>query len=117
MIRALLAAADALVIAVAPGSAGAGPTASAARLCSVGDSQSYGTTYVIWIRARHVGCRRARKVVRGFHKCRKGPRGHCAHFHGWSCSEKRTYGRGSFDSTARCHRGGKVVKHKYTQWT
>jgi hypothetical protein len=117
MIRSLLAATAAFALLVAPGSAGAGPVASAAKLCSVGDSQSYGTTYVIWIRARHASCRRARKVVRGFHKCRRGPKGHCRHFNGWTCSENRTFGRGSFDSTARCHRGGRVVKHKYTQWS
>ena len=102
--------------ALAPASNGE-PAASAARTCSVGDSQSYGTTYVLWIRARHIGCRRARKNVRAFHKCRKGPKGHCKHFNGWTCHERRTYGRGSFDSKVRCKKGAKVVRHQYTQWT
>jgi hypothetical protein len=115
---AVLLAAAALVTAAAPAAAPAGePAASAARICSVGDSRGYGTTYVRWIRARNVGCRRARRVVRGFHRCRKGARGRCPSFNGWRCRENRNYGRGSFDSTARCTRGAKVVRHGYTQWT
>jgi hypothetical protein len=113
----VLAAAAALLVAAAPASSSDAPTASASRICSVGDSRGYGTTYVRWIRARNVGCRRARKVVRGFHRCRKGATGRCGGFNGWNCSENRNYGRGSFDSTARCTRGGKVVRHGYTQWT
>lgn len=118
---AVLVAAAALLVTAAPAAAPAsssdGPTASAARICSVGDSRSYGTTYVRWIRARNASCTRARRVVRGFHRCRKGARGRCSGFNGWRCSESRNYGRGSFDSTARCARGGKVVRHGYTQWT
>ena len=109
-----------LLVAAAPAAApaaGDGPTATAAKSCSVGDSQSYGTTYVLWIRARHASCRRARKVVRGFHKCRRGATGRCGSFNGWHCSEDRQYGRGSFYSTVRCKRGGKIVRHKYNQWT
>jgi len=117
----VLLAAAALLIAVAPSGAPAsssdGPTATASRSCSVGDSRSYGTTYVLWIRARHASCRRARKVVRGFHKCRRGATGRCGSFNGWHCSEDRQYGRGSFYSTVRCKRGGKIVRHKYNQWT
>jgi hypothetical protein len=109
--------AAALLISAAPASANDDPTATAARRCSVGASGSYGTTYVLWIRARHASCRRARKVVRGFHKCRRGATGRCPSFNGWHCSENRDYGRGSFYSTVRCKRGGKVVRHKYNQWT
>ena len=116
---AVLLASAALLIVAAPAASPAsnGPSASAARTCSVGDSQSYGTTYVIWIKARNVGCRRARKLVRQFHACRPGPKGHCRHVKGYKCSENRTYGRGSFDSVVRCKNGGKVVRHQYTQWT
>src|SRR5215212_5632848 len=114
---AVLLAAAALLTAVAPSGASAsssdGPTATASRSCSVGDSRSYGTTYVLWIRARHASCRRARKVVRGFHKCRRGATGRCPSFNGWHCSENRDVGRGSYYSTVRCKRGGKVVRHKY----
>lgn len=112
----LMLAALALLAAAAP-AAGDGPTATAAKRCAVGDSRSYGTTYVRWIRAKRVGCRRARKVVRAFHKCRPGAKGRCKRVKRFRCRENRTVGRGSFDSNVRCKRGRKVVKHGYTQWT
>ena len=114
-------AAMALLVAVAPAGAPAasddGPTATASRACGVIDSRSYGTTYVLWIRARNVGCRRARRLVREFHKCRPGKTGRCPRVSGYRCSENRDFGRGSFYSTVKCKRGGKVVRHRYNQWT
>jgi hypothetical protein len=117
---AVLLALAALLVTAAPAAAPAadeGPTATAARSCSVGDSQSYGTTYVLWIRARNVSCRKARERVRAFHNCRQGARGYCPNLGAWNCHEDRTQGVGSFDSTVRCRKGGKRVKHRYTQWT
>ena len=117
---AVLATAAAFLVAATPASApaaGDGPTATAARACSVGDSQSYGTTYVLWIRARHIGCRGARRLVRRFHECRQGPRGHCPSPGDWSCTENRDSGVGSFYSTVRCAKGAKRVRHRYNQWT
>lgn len=116
-----LAAAAALLTLAAPTAAPArspdGPAAAASKTCKVGNSRGYGTTYVRWIRATHTSCKRAKRVIRAFHACRKGARGKCGHVGGWSCSENRNFGRGSFDSTATCRNGGKVVKHGYTQWT
>jgi len=109
-----------LLVAAAPASApaaGDSPTATAAKSCSVGDSQSYGTTYVLWIRARHVSCRKARERVRAFHACRQGKRGHCPNLGAWNCHENRDGGVGSFYSTVRCRHNNKVVKHRYNQWT
>ena len=117
---AVLLAAAALTLVAAPAGAPAasdGPTATVSRTCSVGDSRSYGTTYVLKITARNVGCRRARRLVRAFHKCRPGARGRCRRVDGYRCRENRDYGRGSFYSNVRCKRGGKVVKHRYNQWT
>ncbi len=117
---AVLAAAAALLISAAPASApaaGDGPTATASKSCSVGDSQSYGTTYVLWIRARNISCRRARKQVRQFHRCRQGARGRCPSPGRWSCRENRDSGVGSFYSTVRCKKGAKRVRHRYNQWT
>lgn len=117
---AVLVAVAALLVTAAPVAAPAadqGPTATAAKSCSVGDSQSYGTTYVLWIRARHVSCRKAKERVRAFHRCRQGAKGYCPNLGAWNCHENRTYGRGSFDSTVRCKHNRKVVRHGYTQWT
>ena len=83
----------------------------------VGDSQSYGTTYVLWIRARHMSCRKARKKVRAFHACRQGARGRCPNLGRYNCHENREFGQGSFYSTTKCKRGRRVVKHRYNQWT
>jgi hypothetical protein len=118
---AVLLAAAALLTAIAPApvpaSTGDGPTATAARKCSAGDFRSYGTTYVYSpITARNVSCRRARRLVRAFHKCRPGPKGRCPSVDGYSCSENRfNKSRFQYDSIATCRRGGKLVKHKYTQ--
>ena len=106
--------AAAALLAPRPASApatGDGPTATASKACSVEDSRSYGTTYVLSIRARNVGCRKARKQVRAFHACRDGARGRCPNLGRWNCSENRNFGRGSFYSNVKCKRGGKRVKH------
>ena len=120
----VLAVAAALLVAVAPAGAPAadeGPTATAARSCSVGDPQGYNTTYVNWIRARNIRCGKARDLVRRFHECRKagpkGARGRCPSPGRWRCRENREAGVGSYDSTVRCRKGAKRVKHGYTQWT
>ena len=116
----VLAAVAGLLVAATPASApaaGDGPTATAAKSCSVGDSQSYGTTYVLWIRARHVSCNKARERVRAFHACRQGKKGYCPDLGAWNCHENRTKGVGSYDSTVKCKHNRKVVKHQYTQWT
>ena len=46
-----------------------------------------------------------------------GKRGRCPRVSGWSCSESRfNKSRQSYDARVRCARGGKVVKHTYTQF-
>ena len=117
---AVLAAAAAVLVAAVPGSAPAtsdGPTATAAKSCSVNDSRSYGTTYVLSISARHMSCRKARKKVRAFHACRQGARGRCPNLGRYNCHENREFGQGSFYSNVKCKRGRRVVKHRYNQWT
>ena len=106
-----------LVALAAPSGAAAAPTAEASRTCDVGRSTGYGTTYVLSITTRYVRCARAKDLVRAFHSCRQGPRGYCRHFSGWTCSEYRFNKSSlSFDSRVRCQRGGKVVRHRYTQF-
>ena len=112
----VLLAAAALLTAAAP-AASAEPIATAAKRCAVKDSRSYGTTYVLSIRARNVSCRKARERVRAFHECRQGKRGYCPNLGAWNCTEDRESGAGSYTSKVRCKKGAKVVKHTYTQWT
>jgi predicted nucleic acid binding AN1-type Zn finger protein len=71
------------------------------------------------IKAKHVSCGKAKKLVKAFHTCRHkhGKAGHCAHVKGYHCTEKRLKGVNQYDSTATCKKGSKKVVHKYTQNT
>jgi hypothetical protein len=104
------------VAALAP-SASAGPVAHASKTCSVGDSRSYGTTYVTSISVSNTSCRNGKRLIRAYHACRPGKSGKCPSVKGYSCSEKRTVGRTQYDSRVTCRNGDKTVKHGYTQYT
>jgi hypothetical protein len=114
---ALLAAAGAL-LALAPAAA-ADTTATAAKSCRVGDSRSYGTTYVLSIAVRNTSCRAGRKVIRAFHACRPGRAGRCSdRVLGYSCSESRYDKiRTQYSGRVSCTKGAKKVVHRYTQFT
>jgi hypothetical protein len=106
-----------LLLAAATASAGA-PKATASKSCSVGNSRSYGTSYVLSIGVSHTTCSAGRKVIRAFHACRPGKAGHCnRRVLGYACTEKRTVGRASYDSRVTCRNGSRVVKHTYSQFT
>jgi len=97
------------------------PHAQAAKRCGIsGQQRSFGPTYVLSLSARNVSCRRAKRVVRAYHECRfrnGGRRGRCRRVSGYRCSESRRGIRSQFDARATCRRGGKSVKHAYTQNT
>lgn len=93
------------------------PPAASAKGCSIGNERSYGTTYVTKISVSGTSCRSGRTVVRAFHACRPGAKGKCGRTKGYSCSERRyNKGRTSFDSNVTCRKGGRTVKHTYTQF-
>jgi uncharacterized membrane protein len=102
--------------ALAP-TAAADPVATASKTCGIGDSRSYGTSYVTSIKATGTSCRNARKLIRAFHACRPGKSGKCPSVKGYSCSERRTRGATQYDSNVTCRKGSKTVKHTYTQYT
>jgi|SRR5215203_5611270 len=104
------------VVALAP-TASAGPVAQASKTCSVGDSRSYGTTYVISISVSNTSCRNGKRLIRAYHACRPGKSGKCPSVKGYSCSEKRRVGRTQYDSRVTCRKGDRTVKHTYTQYT
>ena len=112
---ALLAVAAALA---SPASA-ASPQATASKTCRVGDTRSYGTSYVLSISVRNTTCRAGRKVIRAFHQCRPGRAGRCNHtVLGYSCSEYR-YDKiaTQYSSKVKCTKGDRVVRHTYQQFT
>jgi hypothetical protein len=105
------------LLALSP-AASAAPTATASKACKVGDSRSYGTTYVLSISVRGTSCRAGRRVIRAFHACRPGKSGRCARVSGYRCSESRFDKiKTQYSSRVTCRNGGKVVKHTYTQFT
>jgi len=95
------------------------PEATASKSCSVGDSRSYGTTYVISISVSNTSCRSGRRVIRAFHACRPGKQGSCeSAVLGYTCRENRfNRGKTQYDSRVTCTKGSRVVKHTYTQYT
>jgi hypothetical protein len=113
----VLAVLAATLAALTPGAA-AGPVASAAaKKCGVGDSRSYGTTYVLTIHVSGTSCRNGRKLIRAYHACRPGKAGKCPSVKGYSCSERRyNKSKTSYDSDVTCRKSGKTVKHTYTQF-
>ena len=104
------------LLSLAPG-ASAAPAAVASKACRVGDSRSYGTTYVLSISVRGTSCRAGRRLIRAFHACRPGKSGHCGHVNGYSCSESRFDKiKTQYSSRVTCRNGDRVVKHTYTQF-
>ena len=104
----------------------AGPTAHAAKACSLSSAEqggakasTLGPTYVLELSAKHVSCGKAKRVVKAFHACRykKGKTGHCARTKGYACSEHRTSSPTQYDASVTCTKGSKSVKHTYTQNT
>jgi hypothetical protein len=114
----LLALLAACAAALTPTAAASGPDATAAKGCSVGDSRSYGTTYVLKISVSGTSCRSGKSLIRAFHGCRPGKSGRCSRVRRYSCSESR-FDRIStqYSSRVTCRRGDRVVKHTYQQFT
>jgi hypothetical protein len=105
------------VTALASNASAAAPVATASKTCGVGDERSYGTTYVTVLKVSNTSCRAGKRLVRAFHACRPGASGKCGSVKGYSCTEHRyNKSRTSYDSDVTCRKGGKTVKHTYTQF-
>ena len=104
--------------AFAPPASADAPGATASKGCSVGDSRSYGTSYVLKISVRGTSCRSGKRLIRAFHDCRPGKSGRCDRVKRYNCSESR-FDRIStqYSSRVTCRRGDRVVKHTYQQFT
>ena len=102
--------------ALAP-SAHADAPAQASKGCDIGSGRGYGTTYVTRISVSGgPSCRGAKALIKSYHECRPGKRGRCARVAGYRCSEHRFNPSSfSYDSKVTCRKGGRTVKHTYTQ--
>jgi hypothetical protein len=109
----------AALAALASTASAGGPVGTASKSCSVGNTRSYGTTYVLNISVSHTSCSSGRSVVRAFHACRPGKAGYCnRRVLGYSCSERRFDKiRTQYSSRVTCRKGSRVVKHTYQQFT
>jgi hypothetical protein len=114
------------VVAAAPAgasTAAAGATAKSA--CSLSTDEQFNLvgkgTYITSLKARNVGCEKAKSLVVKYHECRRdngGRDGHCSSFAGFSCSEYRNDSAPQqFSAKARCTKGAKKFVHTYTQNT
>jgi hypothetical protein len=98
--------------------ASASPAATAAKSCGVGDSRSYGTTYVLKINVSGTSCRSGKSLIRAYHDCRPGKSGRCSKVRRYNCSESRFDKISTqYSSRVTCRRGDRVVKHTYQQFT
>jgi len=120
---AVLAAVSLLAVLPASPTAASGPEAGAARGCNIkGQQDNLGTTYVINLRVSGASCANGKKVVRGYHSCRRkngGRDGRCrTRVFGYVCSERRLNVIPSqYDARVRCKRSGREIFHRYTQNT
>jgi hypothetical protein len=103
--------------ALAPAASADAPDATASKGCSVGDTRSYGTSYVLKISVSGTSCRSGKSLIRAFHDCRPGKSGRCGRVKRYNCSESR-FARIStqYSSRVTCKRGDRVVKHTYQQF-
>jgi hypothetical protein len=103
---------------LAPAVSADAPDAKASKSCGVGDSRSYGTTYVLKISVSGTSCRSGKRLIRAFHDCRPGKSGRCARVKRYDCSESRFDKISTqYSSRVTCRRGDRVVKHTYQQFT
>ena len=91
--------------------------AQASKGCDIGSGRGYGTTYVTRISVSGgPSCRGAKALIKSYHGCRPGRRGRCPRVAGYRCSENRFNSSSlSYDSNVTCRKGGRTVRHTYTQ--
>jgi hypothetical protein len=102
--------------------AATGPQAHVARRCGLrGVRRKLGPTYTTSLKARRVGCRKARWLVTAHYDCRVrngGRDGRCGRVGRWNCGERRSNVIPTqYDARVKCQRGRKIVRYTYTQFT
>lgn len=107
----------------------ASPTAHVASFspCDIsGKQQDLGASYVTSLKVQGVGCTKAEKVIKAYHRCRHqtgGPAGTCSRtLFGFKCKDGKRTGvpHVQYNATAKCHKvtnSAKRIKSSYTQNT
>ncbi len=99
--------------------------AAATKSCHLSSSEQnghLGTTYVLNVKVKKVGCTKAKKVIKAYHACRHehGKAGKCSRkvSGGWKCSDKRFDKIPTqYDAHATCKKGTARIFSTYTQNT
>lgn len=114
----------AAVLLAVPALAHASPSATAAaKRCSIGGKErKLGASYVTRLTVSGTSCRSAQRVVKAYHACRRrngGADGRCSsRVRRYRCKERRTNViQTQYDASVSCRRGGKRIKHTYSQFT
>ena len=97
-----------------------GPAAKRAACDISGQQQDLGTSYVTSLKARNMGCKKAKNLVKAYHQCRHdngGADGKCNGVSGYSCNEDRETAPSQFNAKAVCKKGGRKFVQTYTQNT
>jgi hypothetical protein len=100
------------------------PSVAATKSCHLSGYQQrhLGTSYVLDVKVKGVGCTKAKKVVKAYHSCRHqhGAAGKCTKkvSGGWTCSDKRFDKIPTqYDAHATCKKGTARIFSTYTQFT
>lgn len=109
--------------ALATTGAGAEPGAAAAvsfKRCDISGQQTkLGASYVTSLKVSSVSCRKGKKVIKAYHRCRKAKGGGvCGNpGKGFRCKEGKRVGVPDvqYSATVKCRKGKKRVKSAYTQ--
>jgi hypothetical protein len=97
-------------------SAGAHPTANAARTCAPGKYPGQG--YFQRLVVSHVSCATGKRVMRAHYSCRikHGRKGFCPRVLGYRCKEVRNGISTEYNARVTCTRGSRKVVYYYQQF-
>jgi hypothetical protein len=110
-----------LALAFAATAGASGPTASAARTCSLTLNQQRhsGSTYLVQLKVSGVSCSTGLKVEKDWQSCRRSTAGHTTckrRVDGYKCSQKvLDSSKTQYDAKVTCTSGQRVVQFVYTQ--
>jgi hypothetical protein len=78
-----------------------------------------GQGYFTSLKATGISCSGAKDVMKAHYKCRtkKGIKGKCKRFNGWSCTEKRQAISTEYNARVTCKKGSRKVVYTYNQDT
>lgn len=99
----------------------AGPTAKAAKTCTVKNGDYPGDGYMTLLNVTRVSCAKGKSVQKSYYTCRvkrpsAGKQGRCtSRVQGYRCKETRTKIPTEINGRVTCERGSKTIRFAYQQ--